>query len=50
MDRNGDGDLSPNEFLGRRALFDKIDRDRDGLISSEEANNAHRETVAASPR
>ncbi|WP_010586154.1 hypothetical protein [Schlesneria paludicola] len=37
MDRNSDGDLSPNEFLGRRALFDTIDKDDDGLISAEEA-------------
>ncbi len=49
MDRNGDGDLSPNEFLGRRDLFDKIDRDGDDLISPDEANAAHRDAVAATP-
>ena len=37
MDRNNDGDLSPKEFLGRRALFDKIDQNQDGLISAAEA-------------
>ena len=37
MDRNSDNDLSPNEFLGRRALFDKIDKNQDGLISADEA-------------
>lgn len=46
MDRNGDGDLSPKEFLGRRALFDKIDLNRDGLISADEAIAAHREAAA----
>lgn len=43
MDRNLDGDLSPNEFLGRRVLFDKIDLNGDGLISQEEANIANRQ-------
>ena len=37
MDANGDGDVSPAEFLGSRAEFDRIDTDRDGLISAEEA-------------
>lgn len=40
MDRNNDGDLSPKEFLGRRTLFDTIDKDHDGLISAEEATAA----------
>ena len=37
MDRNGDGDVSPAEFLGGREEFERIDADRDGLISAEEA-------------
>ena len=37
MDRNHDGDVSRREFLGPRAQFDRLDRDRDGLISSDEA-------------
>jgi Ca2+-binding EF-hand superfamily protein len=37
MDRNGDGDVSLAEFLGSREEFDRIDTDRDGLISAEEA-------------
>ncbi len=45
MDRNRDGDLSPKEFLGRRALFDKIDTNHDGLISGDEANIATREAT-----
>lgn len=37
MDRNGDGDISPREFLGSDEDFRKLDKDGDGLISSEEA-------------
>jgi hypothetical protein len=37
MDVNGDGDVSPAEFLGTREDFDRIDADRDGLIGPEEA-------------
>jgi Ca2+-binding EF-hand superfamily protein len=43
MDRNGDGDLSPREFLGSREEFDRIDADRDGMITVEEAERADRE-------
>ncbi len=37
MDRNGDGDISRLEFLGTRAEFDRIDTDKDGIISTAEA-------------
>jgi Ca2+-binding EF-hand superfamily protein len=37
MDRNGDGDLSPREFIGSEADFRKLDADGDGLISADEA-------------
>jgi Ca2+-binding EF-hand superfamily protein len=37
MDKNGDGDVSLAEFLGTREEFDRIDTNRDGLISPEEA-------------
>lgn len=37
MDRNGDGDLTPEEFLGTRAQFDKLDANHDGLIDASEA-------------
>ena len=37
MDRNRDGDLSPREFLGSRAQFEKLDKDADGLIDADEA-------------
>ncbi len=40
MDRNGDGDLSRREFTGPRPLFERLDRDHDGLLSPEEAANA----------
>lgn len=38
MDRNRDGDVSPREFPGSKALFNKIDHDRNGLLDSEEAD------------
>jgi Ca2+-binding EF-hand superfamily protein len=37
MDRNGDGDISPREFLGTLEDFRRLDRDGDGLISVAEA-------------
>jgi Ca2+-binding EF-hand superfamily protein len=37
MDRNGDGDISPAEFLGTREQFDKLDLNHDGLIDAAEA-------------
>ena len=40
MDRNGDGDVSRREFTGPAAEFDKLDRDRDGLIDADEAARA----------
>jgi Ca2+-binding EF-hand superfamily protein len=40
MDRNRDGDLSPNEFLGTDDDFRRLDADGDGLISAEEAERA----------
>ena len=40
MDRNRDGDISPREFRGPRAQFDRLDRDKDGLIDATEAANA----------
>jgi hypothetical protein len=40
MDRNGDGDVSPAEFVGDRDEFRRLDRDGDGLISPEEAEAA----------
>jgi Ca2+-binding EF-hand superfamily protein len=40
MDRNGDGDVSPREFLGTREDFRRIDTDGDGLIDPVEAERA----------
>lgn len=37
MDRNNDGDLTWNEFLGPRDVFHRIDKDGDGLIDPQEA-------------
>jgi len=38
MDRNHDGDVSRREFLGPREVFDRLDRDNDGLIDADEAS------------
>lgn len=40
MDRNNDGDLSPREFIGPRAAFQKLDANADGLIDRDEAEAA----------
>lgn len=39
MDRNLDGEVSWGEFLGRRAQFEALDGDHDGLVSVVEAGN-----------
>jgi Ca2+-binding EF-hand superfamily protein len=43
MDRNGDGDVSPREWLGTHEEFRRIDRNGDGLIDADEAEQADRE-------
>jgi Ca2+-binding EF-hand superfamily protein len=43
MDRNNDGDLTWNEFLGPRDIFHRIDKDGDGLIDPQEAAAATEE-------
>jgi Ca2+-binding EF-hand superfamily protein len=40
MDRNGDGFVSPREFLGPPDLFRRLDLDGDGLISVDEAERS----------
>jgi Ca2+-binding EF-hand superfamily protein len=40
FDRNGDGEVSRNEFPGSQAEFDRIDTNHDGYISLEEAEAA----------
>lgn len=42
MDRNGDGYVSRREWTGPAELFDKIDLDKDGFISPEEADKAEK--------
>jgi Ca2+-binding EF-hand superfamily protein len=37
MDRNGDGVLSPREFVGPPEVFRRLDADGDGVITPEEA-------------
>ncbi|MBS0264191.1 MAG: EF-hand domain-containing protein [Planctomycetes bacterium] len=43
MDRNQDGDLTWNEFLGPREAFHRIDTDGDGLIDPQEAGAVEEE-------
>ena len=38
MDSNGDGDISPREFLGSREKFQQLDTNGDGFISGDEAS------------
>jgi Ca2+-binding EF-hand superfamily protein len=42
MDRNGDGDVSPAEWLGTMEQFRALDLDGDGLIDAREAEIADR--------
>jgi hypothetical protein len=44
MDKNGDGYISRQEFVGSPAAFAKLDTDGDGRISVEEAERADRKT------
>lgn len=44
MDRNGDGDLTWDEFLGPREVFEQLDSDRDGLLDPAEAKQASEKT------
>ncbi len=40
MDKNGDGDLTPREFLGKPEMFKKLDSNQDGFIEKKEAEVA----------
>lgn len=44
MDRNGDGDLTPREFLGTAEQFTRIDRNKDGFIDRTEAEEARKDS------
>jgi Ca2+-binding EF-hand superfamily protein len=50
MDRNGDGDVSRREFLGTPEDFDRIDTNRDGVISLDEAEAFERARTLTNPR
>lgn len=49
MDRNHDGDISRREFLGPREQFDRLDRDKDGLIDADEAGTASAAAKTSQP-
>ena len=49
MDRNRDGDVSAREFRGPRDRFDRLDRDKDGLIDPTEAAAAATTASSATP-
>jgi len=40
MDANGDGDLTPDEFLGAADQFAALDHDGDGFVTAREAAGA----------
>jgi len=46
FDRNGDSELSRNEFPGTQVDFDKLDADHDGYVSVEEAEKADKQMRA----
>jgi len=50
MDRNHDGDISRREFLGPRDQFERLDRDKDGLIDPDEARAAVAAKTKDAPR
>ena len=45
-DKNGDGQISRDEWLKRPKAFDRIDQNHDGFISREEAQTAARHRAA----
>ena len=47
FDRNGDGELSRNEFPGRTAEFEKLDADRDRYVTLDEAQAADKRVSPA---
>jgi Ca2+-binding EF-hand superfamily protein len=49
MDANGDGVVSPREFLGPAEKFQSVDANRDGLLDAGEAKGLSGERGASAP-
>ena len=47
MDRNGDGDITPREFLGGDDKFKELDADADGFITLQEAEALEKKSTQA---
>jgi hypothetical protein len=50
MDANGDGDVSPREFLGSMARFRELDHDGDGFVDATEAKQANLASPSSATR